>query len=90
MNWTRVVSGGLAAGIVTWLADFVMHGILLSDTYTRYGRSARRRTRSFAASRSGSPARSSAQPRHRARAEGRRGPAPLGLAGFFASFYNRS
>lgn len=36
MNWTRVVSGGVAAGIVTWLADFFMHGILLGDTYTRY------------------------------------------------------
>lgn len=36
MNWTRVVGGGVAAGIVMWLADFFMHGILLGDTYTRY------------------------------------------------------
>lgn len=36
MNWTRVVLGGVVAGVVVWLADFVMHGILLADTYTRY------------------------------------------------------
>lgn len=36
MNWTRIVLGGILAGIVTWLADFVMHGILLGDTYMRY------------------------------------------------------
>ena len=36
MNWTRVVLGGVAAGIATFLADFVMHGMLLADTYRRY------------------------------------------------------
>ena len=36
MNWTRIVLGGLAAGIVTNLVDFVMHGILLADTYKKY------------------------------------------------------
>ena len=36
MNWTRIVTGGILAGIVTWLADFVMHGVLLGDTYARY------------------------------------------------------
>lgn len=36
MNWPRVLSGGVAAGIVTWLADFFFHGVLLGDTYTRY------------------------------------------------------
>jgi len=36
MNWTRVVLGGLAAGIVVNIADFVMHGMLLAKTYRRY------------------------------------------------------
>jgi len=36
MNWGRIIGGGVAAGIVTWLADFVMHGVLLADTYKRY------------------------------------------------------
>jgi hypothetical protein len=35
MNWTRVFMGGLAAGIVTWLSDFVQHGIVMRDTYIR-------------------------------------------------------
>ena len=36
MNWTRIVLGGVVAGIVTNLVDFVMHGILLADTYKKY------------------------------------------------------
>lgn len=36
MNWTRVVVGGVAAGIVTNLADFVMHGVIMAPTYQRY------------------------------------------------------
>jgi len=36
MNWTRVVLGGVAAGIATNVADFVMHGMIMSSTYTRY------------------------------------------------------
>lgn len=36
MNWGRIIGGGVAAGIVTWLADFVMHGVLLGETYKRY------------------------------------------------------
>ncbi|MBP9826600.1 MAG: hypothetical protein KBF21_20395 [Thermoanaerobaculia bacterium] len=36
MNWTRIVLGGVVAGIVTNLVGFVMHGILLADTYKRY------------------------------------------------------
>jgi hypothetical protein len=33
MNWTRALIAGLAAGFVTNLADFVMHGVLLAGTY---------------------------------------------------------
>jgi len=36
MNWTRIVLGGVVAGIVTNLASYVMHGILLADTYKKY------------------------------------------------------
>lgn len=36
MNWTRVLVGGIVAGIVTWVADFVMHSMLLGETYKRY------------------------------------------------------
>lgn len=36
MNWTRIVMGGIVAGIVGWLADFVMHGVILADTYKKY------------------------------------------------------
>jgi hypothetical protein len=35
VNWTRVVMGGLASGIVTWLSDFFFHGIIMRDTYIR-------------------------------------------------------
>jgi len=35
VNWTRIALGGLAAGIVTWLSDFVFHGIIMKDTYIR-------------------------------------------------------
>lgn len=36
MNWTRVLLGGLVAGIVTNLADFVMHGMIMANTYKKY------------------------------------------------------
>jgi hypothetical protein len=36
MNWTRVILGGVVAGVVTNVADFVMHGILLGPTYAKY------------------------------------------------------
>jgi len=36
MSWTRVIVGGVVAGIVTNVVDFVMHGMLLGDTYRRY------------------------------------------------------
>lgn len=36
MNWNRIVVAGLVAGFVTFIADFVMHGLILGNTYTRY------------------------------------------------------
>lgn len=36
MNWSKVLLAGVLAGIATWVADFVMHGILLADTYVKY------------------------------------------------------
>ncbi len=33
MKWTRIVLGGIAAGIVVNLADFVMHGQIMAATY---------------------------------------------------------
>jgi hypothetical protein len=35
MNWTRTALAGVAAGIVTWLSDFVLHGIVMAPTYRR-------------------------------------------------------
>lgn len=34
MNWTRVVLAGIAGGIVTNVCEFVVHGVLMKDTYT--------------------------------------------------------
>ena len=36
MNWTRVIAGGVVGGIVTSVADFVQHGILLGETYKKH------------------------------------------------------
>jgi len=36
MNWTRILLGAVAAGIATFLADFVMHGLIMGPTYMRY------------------------------------------------------
>ncbi len=35
MNYTRVALAGLAGGVVMNIADFVMHGFIMADTYTR-------------------------------------------------------
>jgi hypothetical protein len=35
MNWTRIAVAGLGAGIVTWLSDFVQHGLIMGSTYQR-------------------------------------------------------
>lgn len=35
MNWTRIGLAGLAAGLVTWISDFVLHGMVMAPTYKR-------------------------------------------------------
>ncbi len=35
MNWTRIAVAGGAAGIVTWISDFVLHGMVMAPTYRR-------------------------------------------------------
>lgn len=36
MNWSKVILAGVVAGIAVWLADYVMHGIMLGNTYKEY------------------------------------------------------
>ena len=36
MNWTRVLIAGVVAGIATNVADFVMHGMIMANTYMKY------------------------------------------------------
>jgi hypothetical protein len=36
MNWQRAIVAGLAGGIAINLADFVMHGIIMAETYTKF------------------------------------------------------
>lgn len=36
MNWTKALIAGLVAGIVMWIADFIMHGMILGPTYAKY------------------------------------------------------
>ena len=36
MSWTRALIAGIAAGIVTTLADWVMHGVIMGPTYAKY------------------------------------------------------
>ena len=33
MNWTRIALAGVAAGLVTWISDFVFHGMVMRPTY---------------------------------------------------------
>ena len=35
MNWTRIALAGVAAGLVTWISDFVLHGMVMGPTYQR-------------------------------------------------------
>jgi hypothetical protein len=35
MNWMRIPLAGLAAGVVTWISDFVLHGVVMGPTYVR-------------------------------------------------------
>ena len=34
--WARTLVGGVVSGLVLMLANFVMHGLIMADTYRRY------------------------------------------------------
>ena len=36
MNWMKVIIAGVVAGIALTIADFVMHGIIMANAYTKY------------------------------------------------------
>lgn len=36
MNWTKAIIAGVVAGFVLWLANFVMHGLIMANAYTKY------------------------------------------------------
>jgi hypothetical protein len=36
MNWSKVLLGGVLGGIAMMLVNFVMHGVIMADTYRRY------------------------------------------------------
>jgi hypothetical protein len=36
MNWSKAILAGVVAGIVLTIADFVMHVVILGDTYMSY------------------------------------------------------
>ncbi len=33
MNWSKTVLAGIVAGVVAWLADYVMHVMIMGSTY---------------------------------------------------------
>ena len=36
MNWAKILMGGVVAGVVGTLVDFVIHGVVLAETYMQY------------------------------------------------------
>jgi len=36
MNWARVILAGMVAGVVTTIVNFVLHGMILGNTYAKY------------------------------------------------------
>lgn len=36
MNWGKIALAGLLGGIAGWIADFIMHGAILGNTYMSY------------------------------------------------------
>jgi len=36
MNWSRALIAGVVGGVVMNFASFVIHGVILANTYTRY------------------------------------------------------
>jgi hypothetical protein len=36
MNWSKTTLAGVAGGIALWLANFVLHGLIMGATYEEY------------------------------------------------------
>lgn len=36
MNWSKILIGGIAAGVATTIAEWVLHGMVMRSTYERY------------------------------------------------------
>ena len=36
MNWTKVLIAAVVAGVVIWLVMFLLHGVVMGNTYTTY------------------------------------------------------
>jgi len=36
MNWTKILLAGIVGGVLSNIADFVMHGVIMADTYKKY------------------------------------------------------
>jgi hypothetical protein len=36
MNWTRVFLAAVIGGVAMWLASFVLHGLVMGNTYMKY------------------------------------------------------
>ena len=36
MNWNRTILAALAGGVATWLVGFLLHGVIMASTYTKY------------------------------------------------------
>ena len=36
MNWSKILMGGVAAGIVMSIVEFVLHGMVMASTYEKY------------------------------------------------------
>ena len=36
MNWSKILVAGVVGGVVMTLANYVMHGMIMANTYTKY------------------------------------------------------
>jgi hypothetical protein len=36
MNWTKAITAGIVAGIALTVANFIMHGFIMANAYTKY------------------------------------------------------
>jgi hypothetical protein len=37
MNWMKVFITGIVGGVVIWLYNYLMHGLIMGDSYDKYG-----------------------------------------------------